>query len=190
MKRRQLGRSSSVTKMISTQGDHIVLISCSATRVHWNEIALICSTLRTPLRAWEHKPIMVLTTENPPLSLAEEFPDVGFCVGVASNIPDLEAVLLGKAAVVVLLAGDAEGDIIAELRDHTAVVVANTLDLLDCGASSSFVMYELHVEGSAQFVPSPIQKNKEYRGVLPMLASQDLEKQRSKARSSREDELV
>jgi len=47
-------------------------------------------------------------------------------------------------------------DILAELRDHNAVVIANTLDLLLDGSSKTFVMYELHTESSTKFVPCPL----------------------------------
>mmetsp|Transcript_2803 Transcript_2803/g.7119 ORF Transcript_2803/g.7119 Transcript_2803/m.7119 type:complete len:1134 (+) Transcript_2803:91-3492(+) len=139
-------------------GGHIVLMPCSSRGVHWNAIALMLATLRTPLRAWEHKLVMVLTQEEPPASIAEAYKDVSFIVGDASNFKDLELACITKASVVVLLAGDADGGVIAELRDHSAVVAAHQLDLMLGAESSSqaFVMYELHNESSAVFVPPPL----------------------------------
>eukprot|EP00747_Dinoflagellata_sp_TGD_P088427 gnl/TRDRNA2_/TRDRNA2_163997_c1_seq1.p1 gnl/TRDRNA2_/TRDRNA2_163997_c1~~gnl/TRDRNA2_/TRDRNA2_163997_c1_seq1.p1 ORF type:complete len:586 (-),score=127.39 gnl/TRDRNA2_/TRDRNA2_163997_c1_seq1:50-1549(-) len=145
-----------LAEVIGETGGHIALISCTPDHANWSQIAAILKTLRTPARPWEHRPIMVLEgPDDPPTSLAEEFYDVVFLNGVATNMEDLETMCVDTAAEIVLLAGDAPSAELTDLQDHFSVAVANTVEmLLKSSEHESFTLYELHNEGSVAYLPS------------------------------------
>eukprot|EP00928_Gymnodinium_smaydae_P054890 TRINITY_DN38589_c0_g1_i1.p1 TRINITY_DN38589_c0_g1~~TRINITY_DN38589_c0_g1_i1.p1 ORF type:complete len:1064 (+),score=149.37 TRINITY_DN38589_c0_g1_i1:200-3391(+) len=152
-------RTDILSNVVSDQGGHIILAMVAQGSVQWSHVAGVIGTLRTPSRHWEHRPIIVLAPEGPPEGLVNEFTDVGFVIGSPSNTEDLDNVHADLAFCVVLLAGDADGDVIAELRDHNSVVAASTLDQALSGPNNiTFFMYELHVEDSAVFAPSPVRE--------------------------------
>eukprot|EP00928_Gymnodinium_smaydae_P039055 TRINITY_DN26773_c0_g1_i1.p1 TRINITY_DN26773_c0_g1~~TRINITY_DN26773_c0_g1_i1.p1 ORF type:complete len:1110 (-),score=83.92 TRINITY_DN26773_c0_g1_i1:167-3496(-) len=149
-----------IRQVIWRRGGHIVIL-CIGSKVLWNELALFLDTLRSPHRPWEQQPVMVLSTETPPADMQEKYIDVGFAEGSALSVRDLHSINVKHADVIVTLAGDADPQVLAELRDHNMIAMANTLDFLLC-KEETFVMYDFHVESSAKFLPSFFDRDASY----------------------------
>lgn len=131
-------------------------MSCSTDQADWQLVEALLSPLRLRVRAWEHRPIVVMTPTDAPDWLCDAYPDVAFLRGLVSKFEDSERMSLEIASEIVLLSGDrpARGD--SGMQDHSCVVAATVFEQIlrsTSDSSAGALMCELHSAYSANFLP-------------------------------------
>jgi hypothetical protein len=133
---------------------HVLIIGTSQGTSNWLQMVMLIDALMHEERAWQHKDLAVLTSDEAPPKVVKRYPQVQFVTGDPLSASALAAAKTEVSSYIIVFSDQGPGKVTREeFKDQHTVLVANSLEAyLQQSDARVSALYDFFTAVSAGFL--------------------------------------